>query len=501
MSRHRIFWPRIPIGVQAHPRPGLWLTLGLLLFTAVWVTHLTLTSLSPPADNIEQLNWVHSLDWGYYKHPPLPTWLLWLPARWFGANAWTSYALGTAINLATLGVLWRLLAQLRGARFATIALLAILCISYYNAGLNQYNHNTLLAFWSAASAALCWKAVTSARMRWWTALGLALGLGMLTKYQIVVTIASVFVFWLSQRGWRDPRQRLGLMLAALIALLMFIPHLQWLRTQDFAPIRYATESSLGAHLSPLARMVGISNWLLDQLLNRALPAWILLGILIYRQRKADALRGATAPTIPARQRAGRALLLSWGLVPLLFMPLMGLATGSLLQMRWGTPFLLFAIPAVMELCASRVAWPRMGMRGALKAFVAIQLLLLLLSHLTSPFGPPAMRDRHWRAFDSSALARLVEAPARAALSGGPICVVSGPGKVAGALALRLTDHPLVLIDGRYETSPWVSADLVRRCGLLQLQQGAPLPGGTPVGALFPDLWWRVIRPVDAAAKP
>src|SRR5256885_10565865 len=24
-------------------------------------------------DNLEQLTWVHSLEWGYYKHPPLPT--------------------------------------------------------------------------------------------------------------------------------------------------------------------------------------------------------------------------------------------------------------------------------------------------------------------------------------------------------------------------------------------------------------------------------------------
>ena len=63
------------------------LALGLPVFAAVWLGLLAFTSLSPPVDNIEQLIWVHSLEWGYYKHPPLPTWVIWLPASLFGASA------------------------------------------------------------------------------------------------------------------------------------------------------------------------------------------------------------------------------------------------------------------------------------------------------------------------------------------------------------------------------------------------------------------------------
>ena len=493
-------WPSV---LRAPIRPGGLVALGLLLFAAVWLPHLAITSLSPPSDNIEQLNWVHALDWGYYKHPPLPTWLLWLPVQVFGARAWTSYVVGAAFNLASMGLLWRLVAQIRGQKFATLALLAVLCISYYSAGLNAYNHNTLLIFWSVACAALTWKAFVSGRLRWWGAVGVVLGLGMLTKYQIAVTMASLLVFWLTQRGWRDVRQRTGLLLAALVALMMFAPHLVWLRTHDFAPIQYALQSSLGAHLGPLGRVAGVLHWLADQLLNRALPAWLLVAFLLVRRRPAvaQAVSGGPMAIDSRAHQAGRALLLSWGLVPLLFMPLMGMFAGSVLQMRWGSPFLLFAVPAMMELSARRVAWSQIPLRGALQAFVVIQLLLLLLSHFTSPLGPAALRDRDWRSFDSGALARLLESPAHAALSGGPICVVSGSSKMAGALALELSDHPLVLIDGRYDHSPWVSTELVRRCGLLQVQQDVPLPGGQPVGPLFPDLWWRVTVPTVPAVAP
>ena len=103
---------------------------------------------------------------------------------------------------------------------------------------------------------------------------------MLTKYQAAVTMASVLVFWLSQRGWRDAQQRLGLLLATLIALLMFVPHLQWLRSHDFGPVAYAIESSIGAKLSFMDRLADVCIWLLDQLLNRSLAAWLLLAIAV-----------------------------------------------------------------------------------------------------------------------------------------------------------------------------------------------------------------------------
>lgn len=315
-----------PAALQRILRPGWLVALGLLLFAAVWLPHLAITSLSPPTDNIEQLNWVHSLEWGYYKHPPLPTWLLWAPVQLFGIGAWTTYAVGAAINLATMGILWRLTATIRGAAFATLALLAVLCISYYSAGLNAYNHNTLLTFFSTISAALCWKAFTSGRLRWWAVLGLALGLGMLTKYQIAVTIASVLVFWMTQRGWRDVRQRQGLLMAALIALMIFVPHLQWLRSHDFQPIEYAVHSSLGTHLGLVGRFGAVSNWLLDQLLNRALPAWLLLAFLAYRRHQGVIQPAPFTPMVAASSKhdVGPALLLCWGLVPLLFMPLVGI---------------------------------------------------------------------------------------------------------------------------------------------------------------------------------
>ena len=478
---------------------ALLLVPGLLLFGAIWLVHLDYASLTPPADNIEQLTWVNSLELGYNKHPPLPTWLLWLPVRLFGRSAWTSYVMGAATTLASMGLLWHLMTRLRGHRHATIALLATLCVTFYNGRLHYYNHNVVMMFFVTAAAALNWQAFTSRKLRWWAALGLCLGLGALAKYQMVLAMVATVVFWAEQRGWRVPEQRRGLLLAALLALLVVAPHLRWLVDNDFAPIRYALNSSLGAGLDLLSRMAGAAHWLLDQLFNRTLPAWLLLGLLAARAIYWRPARADAPPLpLPAADASGK-LLVCWGVLPLLLITAAGVVSGAELQLHWATAFLPLTVAAAMEPAVLRALWPRVPLPFALKVFVALQGLLLLLSHLTSPHGPARLQKQHWRNFDSAALARQIAPPARDLL-GRRIRVVIGPAAHAGALSLQLPEHPVVLIDGRYDLSPWVEKNLVERCGALELRIGAHGDDFRPVGNGFADLSWRVVMPTGKAGS-
>ncbi|MEO7939843.1 MAG: glycosyltransferase family 39 protein [Burkholderiaceae bacterium] len=499
--QHAPLW--IDAGTRRRWSTGQQLVLVVTLFAVLWVATLVLTSVSPPADNLEQMLWVQSLQWGYYKHPPLPTWLYWIPVTLFGAHLWTAYLTAALVNFASIAVFWHLMRQLRGARFGYIAVLAALCVSYYNARFTTYNHNTVLMLVSTASAALCWHACTTGRLRWWIGLGLTLGLGMLTKYQIVVAMASVLVFWLHQRGWRDEAQRRGLLLAMLIASVMFVPHLIWLRNHDFGPVGYAIESSLGAGLSMSERILDAVNWLADQLLNRALAAWLLLlAIVVWQTRShrvdrvaatCSAAAHVNQPTHPQRD-AARALILIWGLVPLVFIPLVGLFAGSHLHLPWGTPHLLFAVPLVMELLRSRVRWNTIALRPVTATFVVIQAASIVLTIGTSAWGPASLRDHHWRSFDSAAMARQLEPALRQALAGSQLATIAGPEVLAASLARELPERPAVVIDGLLALSPWVAPATLASGPMLQLQVGEPLPEGATVGAEFPDIWWRVVWP-------
>lgn len=487
--------------VRVLPASFAWrVVLGLAAFAAVWLGELSLVSLTPPMDNVEQLTWVRSLQWGYYKHPPLPTWLLWPVVHELGLRASSSYLMGALLTLASLGVFAGLLFRLRGRTFASVALLAALCITYYNGRLHFYNHNTVLMLFVTTSAVACWQAFRTRSLGWWAALGLSLGLGGISKYQIAVTGVCVAVVWWQQRGWADRVHRTGAWLATLVALLVMTPHLVWLVNHDFGPIHYAMNSSLAADMSVRKRVSDVLWWLIDQSFNRLLPAWLLLAFAIASPASGAAAQDGEPPASarPAAIDLDRALLWSFGFVPLLFMAGMGLVFGSDLQAQWGTAFVHFTVPAVMELWA----WRRGGRLSlhaprAVKAFVVLQGLLLSINLATSPKAPAGLQSPHWSRFPSARLAHDLSRPVRRAL-GGPVRVIDGPGAVAGALSLRMHEHPLVLIDGDATISPWVSDSARLHCARLVLRENPPAPaeGWQPAGAEFPGLVWRVQPALD-----
>lgn len=484
-------WPaRLPAGVLV--------AAALALFGAVWLAVLGATSLVAPVDNLEQLVWSRSLQWGYYKHPPLPTFIARLAIDAFGASAWTTYALGAAMTLGAMAILWRLLRELRGPRYANIGLLAALCITFYNGRLYYYNHNIVLLLLVTAAATLCWHAFEQRRLRWWLGLGVVIGLGALTKYQIAVTVLSLACFWLWQRAWRDPVHRRGALLAALVALAIFAPHLLWLPAHGFAPIGYAMGSSLGVNLGPGARALNASHWLVDALVNRCLPAFLLIGLAARSARRLSAFQPApSAHEDGPRLHAARSLLVCWGVVPLVFIALTALVFGAELQLQWGTPFLLFVVPCAME-WRPAAFWNRASQRSVWTGFAVVQLLLVAINVATSPVGVRWLEDTHWRTFSAGQLAMRIAPEARAQL-GGPIAVVAGSIGEAGALALELPEHPRVLVDGRFDRSPWVSRELVAACGVLELDHsGEPVDGAVPVGGPFEALSWRVVPPEPGA---
>jgi 4-amino-4-deoxy-L-arabinose transferase-like glycosyltransferase len=482
--------------------------LASLVFAALWLSLLGLSSLAPPIDNIEQLTWVRSLEWGYYKHPPLPTWLLWPVVQLLGLRPLATYLLGASITLGALGLAAHLLVLMRGPRFAATAFLAMLCITFYNGRLYYYNHNTVLFLFVIGSAWASWQAFSRRSLGWWAVVGVMLGLGGLSKYQIVVAAASVAVLWVQQRAWRDPVHVAGVALATVLSLLIVLPHAVWLVQNDFAPIHYAMNSSLGAHIAQQQRPALVSNWLIDLLFNRLLPAWLLL-LFALTGRRAPASGPAdrpldTRPDSPLQsqplehRQLSRALLLSFGGVPLASLATMGLLGGVQLQLQWGTAFAALMVPAVMELLAGcGLVFSKQVLWRAAKAFLVLQALLFSFNGLTSPLGPARWQSSHWCRFNSADLAQVIAEPARQ-IAGEPIRIVEGPANYAGALALALPERPKVLIDGKLAISPWLSSDALLRCNRLQLDRtvGPHDASWRAAGPKFPDIFWRVLKPAN-----
>src|SRR5207248_7782920 len=107
----------------------------------------------------------------------------------------------------------------------------------------EFNNNVVLnASWAASI--LCFhRALRTDRISWWLGLGVAAGLGLLSKYTIAFLFAPMLVYVLTDRQARRCFGRPGPYLAALVALGLFAPHVVWMARNDFITIRYGLERS------------------------------------------------------------------------------------------------------------------------------------------------------------------------------------------------------------------------------------------------------------------
>jgi len=290
--------------------------------------------------------------------------------------------------------------------------------------------------------------------------------------------------------------QLGLALA--IATLLFLPHGLWLlgRAASNGPLAYAMHTAkptgFGGH-STLAAMQTSVVWLLDLVLNRCLPALLLLLVVkgfVHRSRMA--MNSSSLDLHKPLAVTPDKFLLLWGLLPTLSVTALGMTLGMDLQKQWGTAFALWLVPAAMVLLRLQRIQPTRGLIwAALATFLVLQAALLIESYSTSAAG--CCTNDKWRNFDSPRVASELDTAAREQ-AGGRFRVLVGPVNTVGAIAMALPDQPRVLIDARTDISPWVGIDELFGSGVVQL---IPPDKSLPGASRLPSGWsWRIFTPED-----
>lgn len=369
-------------GPSAAGGTGWPLAIFLAMFVLLWAVLPLLVGRVPPNDNLEQLGWSAAFQWGYAKHPPLPTWELIAASHVFPKGLPLTYALGALQVVAMLGFAWLLVRDTLGAARARVAILLITCILYYSHRMHFLNHNTVMLSAYAASAWFAWRALATPRTAWWVALGAAWGIGMLAKYQMVVGIAASLGFIAMSVERRSSERIRGVLVAGVVAAIVFAPHAIWIVGDRFSTIGYAT-SWVEATRGPIERVLDVLRFAGEQL-GRLAPALVALGVLSWlarrRQQHASAGPALASPThvVPGAAAgdgcARRALAWhAWG--PFGFMALLSLAIGLDLGMPWGTAF-LWMLPIWIVARPGFAPLAALSTTATIGTIVAIQALLI-----------------------------------------------------------------------------------------------------------------------------
>jgi len=361
------------------PRFSLALMLG---WFAAQVALRVLVSDSLELDEAEQALDARALALGYGAQPPLYTWLQYAFFRVFGVSV---FALALAKNL-MLFAAWtftllaaRRVMPARAAWLGTLSMLWLVALSWD--AQRDLTHTVLATTTAAAVLYAFVRVVQRPQVSEHVALGLALGLAVLAKYNNVAFAALLAGTALVVPGLRRRLFSARLAWTIAIAALVVAPHALWL-LGHWQLASEGTISKMGAdpgHASAVGWLVGMGSALLA-LVGFATPFWIVvLGFF-----------GRRAWSTPV-DRDARSVVRAYLLLFVALLVALVVAGGvTHFKPRWFVPG-LFALPAMFFAVRPALAeGPRAdAYRRATLAFGALIFVLLAAkAPVEGRFGKP-----------------------------------------------------------------------------------------------------------------
>ncbi|MEX8517475.1 MAG: glycosyltransferase family 39 protein [Leptothrix sp. (in: b-proteobacteria)] len=457
-------------------------------------------------DHFEQYAWAHSLEWGYYKHPPVPTWLLSGLIHVFGPSIWLTYVLSALFNAGTAIFTFLIARKLFGTPTAALAVLLWGLDFKYSFRAEWWNHNTTMIFFVAMTVWLVMRAVLRKNLGWWLAAGIAAGLSLLSKYQAVIPLFGIiFSLWHSS-ALRKPEHRRGLALAATTAALVFLPHLLWAVAHDFSTLKYASQENV--HPGLLARLRSMLSFSLIQV-RMLFPAIVCMALaalwLRYRPQApltANSENPSENPLLPRQS-----WLFGLFLIPLAAVMSTALLVGLELHDHWGFQTMQF-FPLIL-------GW---RFRKLLRIGLARWFGLVLVTHSMSMLVyaqatlHPHGGGRHDPSYPAREIAQAVVRDWHS-ITNCPLRYVVGPSFEAGMISIYSGQFPAVLENNQPALSPWIDMHQLQQAGAVYVEIEAPthavkhtsfpfeLPGSDEKRNLV--MHWSIVAPeaCDPTATP
>jgi 4-amino-4-deoxy-L-arabinose transferase-like glycosyltransferase len=432
------------------------LLLFFFIYLMAWTLLATLLPTSMDLDSVEQVIWSRTAQWGYYKHPPLPSVLMFALNQPFGGatQGMMVFAAQTG-NIIALLYVWLLARRILSPQLAIVAVLITSLIAYHNFRAIVFNHNTVSLPFTAAIIYYFYCALRQPeRLVMWFLLGVAGGLAMLTKYSAILVLASVFIYVLWQGLWKNPLIVRGLLISVLTFSVIFAPHIFWLIEHDWLPFTY-----IDKQLTPSD---GRLYLLADFLVNQGIRWWYTLLAVLLLIRISPKL--ATTETVINHD--DRRFLLVMQFAPLLLAMLPLLLNGNALNSNWVSAFFtpagILLVHYFFQHCDAQQL-----LNNTQKVVWSVHAIILVIFFSAAVIYPAQVGRSARTNYPSSQLAETAASIWHEHESQ-PLRIVIAENWLGGNVLLHTRPEPLLLIDNDTSISLWLNRDNVAQCGALVL---------------------------------
>lgn len=198
----------------------------------------------------------------YLDHPPLTAWLIASGHQLLGhtplaVRLWAILS-GVILALAGRSLAAGMFGPAAGNRAGIFLLLAPI---FAGNALLMTPDTFLAASWGVAL--LCaWRGSREhASFLWWIATGAAAGLGMLSKYTMVLFYLSLGVLWIASPGGRK-RLFFGGLVAGCVSLLFFLPVILWNASHDWVSFQHQLHHGFSNEHKTLINVGNLANYAL-----------------------------------------------------------------------------------------------------------------------------------------------------------------------------------------------------------------------------------------------
>ncbi len=222
--------------------------LALAFIAFVTLARCALLAFDPPNlsfDEAQYWAWAQTIQLGYYSKPPMVAWAIAATTALFGDGE-GAVKLGSALAQGGTAALLVLLGRAlfggalggwSGAAWITMPAVSLSAVMITT-------DPFLLLFWSAALLAL----VEAPRRGlgfngWWALFGVALGLGLLSKYAMAFFLACLALWLVWDRAARPLLRAPGLWLGIALGVLIYLPNLVWNATNGFVSYAHTKDNA------------------------------------------------------------------------------------------------------------------------------------------------------------------------------------------------------------------------------------------------------------------
>lgn len=333
-------------------------------------------------------NYAQHLDFGYLDHPPMVAVLIYLSTKIFGMAEWAVRlgAVACWLVAAYFVYQWSELMS-RGTGRLAVLLLSVLPF-FFILSLIITPDIILTACWAAACYYL-YRALLLEEAAMWYGAGLSLGLGMLSKYTIVLLGPAIFMYLFMVPNARQWFARKEPYIAFILALLVFTPVIYWNATHDWVSFAFQSTRRFGANF------------------RFGLPAFLGLLLLFVTPLGLKGLYQLLKRTGDSNvSHDARFFLFCFTLIPLGFFAVFSLS--HQIKFDWIGPTLLPLLPWFASQKKHVSAWRLTSIALLLAYSVLFMVLMMGLPHL--PQMKVLNKVVDWRAFtiDMNQAARQIE---------------------------------------------------------------------------------------------